>query len=70
MNKFIKQKYPLIVTGIVLGAVGGFIYWKFWGCTNGCPIKSIWWRMSLWGAIMGGLLMSMLHDFLNRTKTE
>jgi hypothetical protein len=70
MNTFLKNKYPLIVSGILLGAVSGFFYWKFWGCTNGCAIKSVWWRMSLWGAVMGGLLMSMLYDFLNRKKVE
>jgi len=70
MNRFLKNKYPLIVSGILLGAVSGFFYWKFWGCTNGCAIKSVWWRMSLWGAVMGGLLMSMLYDFLNRKKVE
>jgi len=70
MNRFLKNKYPLIVSGILLGAVSGFFYWKFWGCTNGCAIKSVWWRMSLWGSVMGGLLMSMLYDFLNRKKVE
>ncbi len=64
-----RNKYLLIIVGVVLGAIAGFIYWEFWGCTNGCPIRSIWWRMTLWGAVMGGLIMSIVSDYLFR-KTE
>lgn len=64
-----RNKYLLIASGVLLGAIGGFIYWNYFGCTNGCPIKSIWWRMTLWGGVMGGLIMSMASDYLFK-KTE
>ncbi len=50
--------------GSVASAIAGYIYWYYWGCTEGCTIRSIWWRMSLWAGLMGGILASMLHDYL------
>lgn len=65
-----RNKYLLIASGVLLGAIGGFIYWNYFGCTNGCPIKSIWWRMTLWGAVMGGLILSMVSDYLFKREKE
>lgn len=54
------KKNILILVGIVTGAVGGFLYWKFVGCSSGhCPITSSPVNSSLYGALMGGLLFSM-----------
>ena len=66
MNLIAKYKYTLL--GLDLGALGGYIYWYFWGCLDGCTIKSMWWRMSLWGLVMGGLLGNMLDDYLAKQK--
>lgn len=41
----------------VIGAITGFLYWKFIGCTTGtCPIKSVWYLSTLWGTSTGYLL--------------
>lgn len=41
----------------VIGAITGFLYWKFIGCTTGtCPIKSVWYLSTLWGTATGYLL--------------
>jgi len=41
----------------LVGTIGGFLYWKFVGCSSGtCPIKSVWYYSSLWGMAMGYLL--------------
>ena len=61
MNTFLK-KHKLTIIGTLLGFGAGYIYWYYWGCLDGCTIRSVWWRMSLWGALMGGLLFSMLQD--------
>jgi hypothetical protein len=54
------RKYILIVTGIVLGAVAGFAYWYFVGCSSGtCAITSVWYRSAIYGSIMGGLLANL-----------
>jgi len=66
----IRNKIIIIFVGVLVGAVSGFFYWKFIGCENGCSIKSVWWRMSLWGGAMGGLLTSILLDFYIKYKTK
>lgn len=50
----------LTLLGIVVGLVGGFLYWRFIGCSSGtCPIASSPWLSSVWGGAMGGLLFAM-----------
>ncbi|MFT4016879.1 MAG: DUF6132 family protein [Agriterribacter sp.] len=60
MSSFLKKNL-LVIIGIIAGAAGGFLYWKFVGCTSGtCPITSKPLNSSVYGAVMGGLLFSML----------
>ncbi len=48
-----------IVIGIVIGAVGGFLYYRLVGCSTGtCPITSNPVVSTLYGALMGGLIAS------------
>lgn len=54
------KKHWLTALGIILGGIGGFLYWKFVGCASGtCPITSSPYISSIWGALIGGLLFSM-----------
>ncbi|HNF49243.1 MAG TPA: DUF6132 family protein [Chitinophagales bacterium] len=54
------KKYALIIIGIMAGAIGGYLYYKFVGCTSGtCAITSKPINSTLYGAWMGGLLFSM-----------
>ena len=51
------QKYKRDLIGITLGAVAGFLYWKFVGCSSGtCMITSKPINSSLYGAVMGFLV--------------
>ncbi len=44
------------VLGIVIGAIGGYLYWRNIGCSSGtCPITSSPIVSSLYGALIGGL---------------
>lgn len=36
-----------------LGAVLGYGYYHFFGCTSGCTLKSSWTTMTLYGAVFG-----------------
>ncbi len=50
-------KIGIIVAGIVTGAVGGYLYYRFVGCSSGqCAITSNPVISTLYGALMGGLL--------------
>ena len=52
-------KHKLTVLGILAGAVGGYLYYHFIGCTSGsCPITSQPVNSTLYGAMMGGLFFS------------
>ncbi len=58
MKKFLSNNI-LYFIGAALGAVGGYLYWKFVGCTSGtCAITSKPLDSSLYGAMMGALLLS------------
>ena len=63
---FIKM-HRLTTLGIIVGSVGGFLYWRFVGCTSGtCPITSSPLMSTLWGAILGGLLFDMFKKKNNK----
>lgn len=52
----------LLLAGIIVGALGGFLYWQQIGCTTGsCAITSKWHNSTAYGALMGGLLFSIFR---------
>jgi len=59
MRIFLFQN-KLLIIGLVLGAVAGFLYWKLIGCNSGtCMITSKWHNSTTYGAVMGGLCLSI-----------
>ncbi|MDI6403002.1 DUF6132 family protein [Balneolaceae bacterium ANBcel3] len=55
------RSFFYIIAGVILGSVAGFAYWHFVGCTTGsCPITSIWYHATAYGALMGGLAAKIL----------
>lgn len=47
-----------MLIGIAVGLLGGFVYWRFVGCNSGsCPITSSPFYSSIWGGLIGGLLL-------------
>lgn len=67
MKTFLKKNI-LTIIGIPLGALAGFLYWKFVGCNSGtCAMTSNPMNSTLYGAVMGGLLLSIFQK--NNKKT-
>ena len=67
MNFIIKHKFTII--GIIAGAIGGYLYYHFVGCTSGtCSITSKPLNSTLYGAMMGGLLLNIFQK--EKIKTE
>jgi hypothetical protein len=63
----IKNKFPLI--GVILGAVSGFLYWNFVGCSSGtCAITSSPINSSIYGALMGFLVVGFFKP--DKTKKD
>ncbi len=54
----VRRNRLRILSGAVLGAGLGWLYWRYFGCTNGCAITSSPLNSSLYGALMGGLFVS------------
>ncbi len=53
-------KNILTITGVLVGALAGFLYWKFVGCHSGnCAITSDPTNSTVYGAVMGGLFLSV-----------
>ncbi len=51
----------LTIIGAILGAIGGFLYYYFIGCASGtCAITSSPINSTLYFAVLGALLVSIL----------
>lgn len=60
MNMIIK--YKLTIIGIIAGAIAGYIYYHYVGCSSGtCVITSKPLNSTLYGGLMGGLFLNILQ---------
>lgn len=67
MKKWLNNN-KLYLIGSIIGAIGGYIYWQQVGCISGtCAITSKPLNSTLYGAIMGALMMGM---FKKEDKTK
>ena len=67
MKNIFKQHW-LLLLGVIVGTIGGYLYWYFIGCNNGtCPLTSSPINSSIAGALLGGLVFT---SFPNSKKNE
>ena len=56
----------LAILGVIGGSLAGYFYWKFIGCNSGtCLITSKPINSTIYGAVMGGLILSMAKKTKN-----
>ncbi len=62
-----KNNFSFI--GAIIGAVGGYLYWSFIGCSSGtCAITSSPVNSTIYGVIMGFLIVGMFKS--DKTKKD
>ncbi len=57
---FLKNNF-LVIIGILGGAVGGYLYFHFVGCNGQCLISSSPYMSTLYGGVMGALVVNMFQ---------
>ena len=55
-----KKAFLITISGIVVGAISGYLYYYYVGCASGtCAITSRPLNSTLYGAAIGGLAFNM-----------
>lgn len=55
----LMRKWSIRILPVVLGALGGFIYYSYIGCVSGtCAITSNPWLSTAYGAMLGAVFTS------------
>lgn len=69
MNFIANNKLAII--GVAVGAVAGYAYYYFVGCASGsCTITSKPLNSTLYGAVMGALLLSIFDKPSTKKENE
>ena len=65
---FLKHKF--LILGVIIGAFGGYLYYYFVGCASGtCAITSNPINSTIYGSVMGALLISSFDDKSKENKS-
>lgn len=60
MSNLLTRNRIKNLVGFLVGALGGYLYYYFIGCTSGsCAITSNPYMSILWGSLLGYLLFDM-----------
>lgn len=71
MIKSFILRNKLMLLGVLLGGIAGYLYYHFIGCVTGtCAITSKPVNSTVYFAVMGGLLFSMLKSEKSKVKGE
>ncbi len=62
MKKFFTKNFNLFhIIGVILGAIGGYLYYHFVGCSSGtCALKSNPYIMISYGVVFGYFIFDLL----------
>lgn len=71
MVKKIIWNYKLYIAGAVIGALAGYMYWKYIGCLSGtCAITSSPVNSTLYFAVLGMLFFGLFKKHSKEVETE
>ena len=74
MNSKIRtffNKYKLTIIGVIVGAIGGYLYYRLVGCESGaCAITSSPINSTIYGMLLGGLLFNMFKKEKTTQSTD
>ena len=57
------KKYRWLAIGVILGSIGGYLYYVQIGCVNGhCSITGDPVNSTIYGALMGGLAFDLFRN--------
>lgn len=56
MNKLINSRFSKLGLYALAGALIGYAYYYYVGCTNGCPLSSNWYITTGYGLVAGIVL--------------
>jgi hypothetical protein len=65
-----SSNWKVTIAGAVVGGLLGFLYWKFYGCENGCSITGSPINSSLYMAMMGALFPNVFEKEKNKSNKE
>ena len=54
--------------GLIVGVIGGFFYWKFYGCDGTCLITSSPVKSMIYFGVMGALVNNMFKPQQKKAK--
>ena len=60
---FLKTRVFWTISGYILGAIGGYIYFLNVQCETGCYMKSSPVYNVIFGFFIGGFLFQFIHEF-------
>jgi hypothetical protein len=70
-RRYLKFLTLKSIIGMVVGVVGGYIYYIKVGCNSGsCPITSNPWMTMLWGLLMGYLVGDMFNKEVSKKEKK
>jgi len=68
-NWILTHKKNIILA--IIGAIAGYLFWYYVGCESGsCAITSVWYRTTIYGALMARLLSDVSFKQTKKEKTN
>ncbi len=65
-----KSRIIINAIGVLLGLAGGYLYYHFYACNQGCPLNASPYLSMIWGGLLGYFVADMIKLKSSRKNTE